>query len=63
MLRVRPIHFTSRVDDYAAYLEFQGLRCVENYGDWRVFDSGNGKVGVHFAEVGSAEDGTHRAGL
>lgn len=63
MLRVRPIHFTSALEDYATQLESQGLRCVENSGDWRVFDSGNGKVGVHVAEAGSAEDGTTALGF
>ncbi len=58
MLRVRPVHFTSRIDEFAAELEGGGLRCTENHGSWRVFDSGSGKVGVHAAEAGSPEDGT-----
>lgn len=58
MLRVRPVHFTSVLDEYAAHLETQGMRCVENHGDWRVFDSGNGKVAVRLAEAGSAMDAT-----
>lgn len=58
MLRVRPVHFTSDLDDYAAQLEAAGLNCVENHGDWRVFDSGNGKIGMHLAEAGSPMDGT-----
>ncbi|AIY02810.1 hypothetical protein ART_3211 [Arthrobacter sp. PAMC 25486] len=58
MLRVRPVHFTSMLDEYATHLEDQGMRCVENDGDWRVYDSGNGKVGVHLAEAGSTMDGT-----
>ncbi len=63
MLRVRPVHYTSRIDEFAAKLENQGLRCVENHGSWRVFDSGSGKVGVHAAEAGSAEDGTTELGF
>lgn len=63
MLRVRPVHFTSRIEEFSAALEAQGLHCVENHGSWRVFDSGSGKVGVHAAEPGSAEDGTTDLGF
>ncbi|WP_425862748.1 VOC family protein [Arthrobacter sp. TWP1-1] len=63
MLRVRPVHYTSRIDEFAAELETQGLRCVENHGSWRVYDSDSGKVGVHTAEAGSAEDGTTELGF
>lgn len=63
MLRVRPVHFTSTIDDFSANLEAKGLRCVENHGSWRVFDSGSGKVGVHAAEAGSSEDGTTDLGF
>lgn len=63
MLRIRPVHFTSTIDEFAAELQAQGLHCVENHGNWRVFDSGNGKVGVHAAEAGSAEDGTTELGF
>lgn len=63
MLRVRPVHYTSRIDEFAAELETQGLRCVENHGSWRVFASDSGKVGVHAAEAGSAEDGTTELGF
>lgn len=58
MLRVRPVHFTSDLAGCAAQLEAEGLKCVENHGDWRVLDSGNGKVGLHRAEAGSPADGT-----
>lgn len=63
MLRVRPVHFTSRIDEFCAALQAQGLLCVENHGNWRVFDSGSGKVGVHAAEAGSPEDGTTDLGF
>jgi hypothetical protein len=63
MLRVRPVHYTSRIDEFAVKLETQGLHCVENHGSWRVFDSDSGKVGVHAAEAGSAEDGTTDLGF
>ena len=57
MLRVRPVYFTSAPDDCAARLAAIGLRSVEHHGGWQVFDAGNGKVGLHRAEAGSAEDG------
>ncbi len=63
MLRVRPVHFTPRLDEFSANLEAGGLRCTENYGNWRVFDSGSGKVGVHFAAAGSDQDGTTTLGF
>ena len=57
MLRVRPVYFTSAPDAFAARLAGIGLRSVESHGDWQVFDTGNGKVGLHRAEAGSAADG------
>ena len=57
MLRVRPIYFTSAPEDCAARLAAIGLTSVESHGDWQVFDAGNGKVGLHRAEAGSAADG------
>jgi hypothetical protein len=63
MLRVRPIVFTSRPEDHASLLTALGLACTENHGDWLVFDSGDGKVGLHRAAAGSAEDGTVQLGF
>ncbi|ALE04475.1 hypothetical protein AL755_02010 (plasmid) [Arthrobacter sp. ERGS1:01] len=58
MLRVRPIHLTSRLEEYAHLLTALGLRCIADDGDRRVFDSGNGRVGLLRVDAGSAEDGT-----
>lgn len=63
MLRVRPLHFTSRPEEFTALLTVLGLVCVQDHGDWRVFDSGNGKVGLHRVPAGSAEDGTTSLGF
>jgi hypothetical protein len=57
MLRVRPILFTSALDDYASLLTALGLSCTENFGDWRVFDSGRGKVGLQQDDVGGQDGG------
>jgi len=71
MLRVRPILSTSALDDHAALLSALGLGCTENYGDWRLFDSGRGKVGLHRTAPGNvggrqdnstADDGGRRDG-
>ncbi len=63
MLRVRPVHFTSRLEEYTALLEALGLACSQDFGGWRVFDSGNGKVGLHRVAAGSPEDGTTAMGF
>ncbi|MFQ4149489.1 VOC family protein [Arthrobacter sp. LAPM80] len=46
MLRVRPIISTAAPDTHATLLTALGLRCVHDDGELKVFDSGNGKVGV-----------------
>jgi|GEM_PF-634852 len=58
MLRVRPILSTYALDDHAALLSALGLGCTENHTDWRVFDSGRGKVGLHRTAPGN--DGGRR---
>lgn len=63
MLRVRPILFTSHFEDYSALLTALGLACVQDHEDWRVFDSGNGKVGLHRVETGSPEEGLTQLGF
>jgi hypothetical protein len=62
MLRVRPILFTSALDDYASLLTALGLSCTENHADWRVFDSGRGKVGLQQDDVG-LQDGSVQLGF
>lgn len=63
MLRVRPILFTSRPDSWTDLLTALGLVCTEDHGGWRVFGSGNGKVGLHRVAPGSADDGVTRLGF
>jgi hypothetical protein len=58
MLRVRPLHFTSRLDSWDSLLTALGMIRTENDGDWRVFDAGSGRLALHAVPAGAAEDGT-----
>jgi hypothetical protein len=63
MLRVRPIHFTSRLDEWERLLTSLGMVKTVDEPTWREFDAGSGRLAVHFAEQGSAEDGTTSLGI
>ncbi|SDP66172.1 hypothetical protein SAMN04487914_12437 [Arthrobacter sp. ok909] len=63
MLRVRPIHFTSRLDEWERLLTDLGLVKTVDEPTWRVFDAGSGRLALHFVEQGSAEDGTTSFGV
>ncbi|MDN4642995.1 VOC family protein [Arthrobacter sp. PsM3] len=63
MLRVRPIHFTSRIDAWERLLTDLGMIKTVDAPTWREFDAGSGRLALHFAEVGSAEDGTSSFGV
>jgi hypothetical protein len=58
MLRVRPLHFTSRLDSWDSLLTALGMVRTENDGDWRVFDAGSGRLALHAVPAGAAEDGS-----
>jgi hypothetical protein len=58
MLRVRPLHFTSRLDSWDSLLTALGMIRTENDGGWRVFDAGSGRLALHAVPAGAAEDGT-----
>lgn len=58
MLRVRPLHFTSRLDSWDSLLTALSMIRTENDGDWRVFDAGSGRLALHAVPAGAAEDGT-----
>ncbi|GGH98320.1 VOC family protein [Arthrobacter liuii] len=57
MLRVRPVHFTSRTEQWKQLLTALGMVKTEDDGGWQVFDSGSGRLALHTAEVGSGQDG------
>lgn len=63
MLRVRPIHFTSRLDQWERLLTDLGMVKTADEATWREFDAGSGRLALHFAGAGSAEDGTTTLGV
>ena len=63
MLRVRPIHFTSRFDEWERLLTDLGMVKTVDEPTWREFDAGSGRLALHFTEEGSAEDGTTSFGV
>jgi hypothetical protein len=58
MLRVRPLHFTSRIDVWELLLTELGMVRTENEPGWQVFDAGSGRLALHAVPDGAAEDGT-----
>jgi hypothetical protein len=63
MLRVRPIHFTSRVDPWERLLTDLGMIKTTDEGSWREYDAGAGRLALHQAEPGAAEDGVTHFGV
>jgi hypothetical protein len=57
MLRVRPIHFTSRVGEWEGLLTALGLVKSVDEGSWQVFDAGSGRLALHATESGSEPGG------
>jgi hypothetical protein len=58
MLRVRPVHFTSRLESWEQLLTGLGMVKTLDEGSWREFDAGGGRLALHAAEAGAADDGT-----
>lgn len=63
MLRVRPIHFTSRPDQWERLLTDLGMIRTVDDGPWKEYDAGSGRLALHTSEAGSAEDGTTAFGV
>ena len=63
MLRVRPIHFTSRLDQWERLLTDLGMIRTVDDGSWKEYDAGSGRLALHAAEAGSAGDGTTAFGV
>ena len=57
MLRVRPIHFTSRIGEWEGLLTALGLVKSVDEGSWQVFDAGSGRLALHATESGSESRG------
>lgn len=58
MLRVRPIHFTSHLDQWSRLLTVLGMVKTVDDGEWQEFDAGSGRLALRRAHPGSAQDGT-----
>lgn len=63
MLRVRPIHFTSRMDQWERLLTDLGLVKTVDGTEWREFDAASGRLALHLSAPGAAEDGTTAFGV
>jgi hypothetical protein len=57
MLRVRPIHYTSRMDQWGQLLTALGLVRTVDDGDWQEFDAGSGRLALHRVAAGAASGG------
>jgi hypothetical protein len=57
MLRVRPLHFTSRMDSWDRLLTALGMVRTEGEAGWQVFDAGSGRLALHAVPEG-AQDGS-----
>jgi hypothetical protein len=58
MLRVRPVHFTSRPEQWVRLLTALGMVRTVDDGDWLEFDAGSGRLALHRVEAGATKDGT-----
>jgi len=54
MLRVRPIHYTSRMDQWEGLLSALGMVRTVDDGDWQEFDAGSGRLALHRVAAGAA---------
>ncbi|AXJ09837.1 VOC family protein [Arthrobacter sp. PM3] len=65
MLRVRPIHYTSRIDQWARLLTALGMVRTVDDGGWQEFDAGSGRLALHrpvaAGEGAAGEGGSHSA--
>lgn len=57
MLRARPIHYTSRPEQWATFLEALGLVKTVDDENWKEFDAGSGRLAVGHLEHGHPVDG------
>jgi len=57
MLRVRPIHYTSRMDQWGQLLSALGMVRTVDDGDWQEFDAGSGRLALHRVAAGAGAAG------
>ncbi len=53
MLRVRPIHYTSRMDEWGRLLSALGMVRTTDDGGWQEFDAGSGRLALHRVTAGA----------
>jgi len=63
MLRVRPTHFTSHLEQWARLLTDIGMIKTAGDGTWQEFDAGSGRLSLRPAEAGSPDDGSTLFGV
>jgi hypothetical protein len=57
MLRVRPIHFTSNLNEWEELLTAIGMAKSVDEGSWKEFDAGAGRLALHTTDSAFAEAG------
>lgn len=62
MLRVRPIHYTSRMDQWGQLLSALGMVRTVDDGDWQEFDAGSGRLALHRVAADAASGGAAEQG-
>ncbi|KUM34483.1 hypothetical protein [Arthrobacter sp. EpRS71] len=58
MLRARPIHYTSRPDNWGTILRALGLVKTVDHGEWQEFDAGSGRLALAAVQHGHPFDGS-----
>lgn len=58
MLRVRPVHFTSRIQEWEQLLTDLGMVKTLEDGTWREFDAASGRIALQHTPAGAANDGS-----
>ena len=63
MLRVRPVHYTSRPEEFRQLLTTLGMAVTADYGTWIELDAGHGRLALHAMPAASTADATTALGF
>jgi hypothetical protein len=63
MLRVRPVHFTSRMEPWERLLTDLGMIKTLDDDSWKEFDAWSGRLALQHAPAGTADDGITSFGV
>jgi hypothetical protein len=58
MLRVRPVHFTSRIEEWEQLFTDLGMVKTLDDGNWREFDAASGRIALQHTPADAGNDGT-----